>query len=167
MTVIRAARPADYAKLQEIERRAGELFREVGMPEIADAEPYGIDHLASGAALYVASDEDDEPVGYALVELVDGHAHLEQLSVVPESGRQGVGSALIDAVTEWSAARGDAEVTLTTFRDVPFNAPYYARRGFVEIAEADWTDGLRAVVAAEAAAGLDTTRRVVMTRAVQ
>jgi len=101
------------------------------------------------------------------VELVDGHAHLEQLSVVPEAGQQGIGTALIDAVVAWAGARGDVEVTLTTFRDVPFNAPLYAKRGFETVAEADWTDGVRALVAREEADGLDITTRVVMRRTVQ
>lgn len=165
--MIRAARPSDYQALQEVERRAGVLFREIGMPEIADDDPPSVDHLASGAALYVATDDADEPVGYALVELVDGHAHLEQLSVVPEAGRQGIGTALIDAVVAWASARGDAEVTLSTFRDVAFNAPLYAKRGFVEVTEADWTDDVRAFVAREEADGLDITTRVVMRRAIR
>jgi GNAT superfamily N-acetyltransferase len=165
--VIRAARPDDYAELQDIERRAGELFREIGMPEIADDDPPELDHLASGAAVYVAVDDTDAPVGYALVELVDGHAHLEQISVVPEHGGRGIGTELIDAVVDWARARGDLEVTLTTFREVAFNAPLYAKRGFAVVDEADWTDGLRALVAAEAAHGLDTSARVVMRRRVQ
>ncbi len=165
--VIRAARPSEYARLREIERRAGELFRGIGMPEIADDEPPSADHLASGAALYVATDDADQPVGYALVELVDGHAHLEQLSVVPEHGRQGIGQALLRAVEDWARARGDEEVTLTTFRDVAFNAPFYAKHGFTTLVDGDLTDGLRAVVAREAADGLDITIRVVMSRPLQ
>jgi GNAT superfamily N-acetyltransferase len=153
--------------LQDIERRAGELFRQIGMPEIADDDPPEIDHLAAAAAVYVATDDDGTPVGYALVEVVDGHAHLEQISVVPEAGGRGVGTELIEAVVDWARARGDAEVTLTTFRDVPFNAPLYAKRGFAIVDESAWTDGLRAVVAQEAAHGLDVTARVVMSRPVQ
>lgn len=165
--LIRAARPTDYAKLEDVERRAGELFRGIGMPEIADDAPIPADALAAGAALFVATDDVDEPIGYALVVLVDGEAHLEQLSVVPERGREGIGTALLDAVVEWSAARGDRAVTLTTFRDVPFNAPVYAKRGFTIVEEDDWTDGLRACVASAAAHGLDVTKRVVMARPVQ
>ena len=165
--MIRAARPHEYALLRAIERRAGELFREIGMPEIADDEPPSADHLASGAALYVATDDADQPVGYALVDLVDGHAHLEQISVVPEHGRRGIGQALVQAVADWARARGDREVTLTTFRDVAFNAPFYARHGFVVLNDEDLTEGLRTVVAKEAADGLDTTARVVMSRALQ
>lgn len=66
-----------------------------------------------------------------------------------------------------NAAPASSSDTLTTFRDVPFNAPLYARRGFAIVEEAEWTDGLRAVVASEAAHGLDVTARVVMRRAVQ
>ena len=165
--MIRAARPDDYRALQDIERRAGELFRAIGMPEIADDEPFSVDRLASGAAVFVATDDDDVPVGYALVELVDGHTHLEQISVVPEAGRQGIGTALIEAVVDWARARGDLGVTLTTFRDVPFNAPLYARRGFVVVDEPDWTDGQRAVIEQERAHGLDVTARVVMRRPLQ
>ncbi len=165
--MIRAARPHEYARLQDIERRAGEQFREIGMPGIADDEPPSADHLASGAALYVATDGEDQPVGYALVDLVDGHAHLEQLSVVPEHGRQGIGQALLQAAVDWARARGDEEITLSTFRDVAFNAPFYARHGFVTVDDGDLTDGLRALVAQEAADGLDTSSRVVMSRALQ
>lgn len=137
------------------------------MPEIADDEPPSADHLASGAALYVATDDEDQPVGYALVDLVDGHAHLEQLSVVPEHGRRGIGQALLQAVVDWARARGDEEITLSTFRDVAFNAPFYARHGFVTVDAGNLTDGLQALVAKEAADGLDITIRVVMSRALQ
>ena len=71
-----------------------------------------------------------------MVELVDGHAHLEQISVLPEHGGQGIGTQLLDAVAGWATGQGHAEVTLTTFRDVPFNAPLYAKRGYEVVPEA-------------------------------
>ena len=70
-----------------------------------------------------------------MVELVDGHAHLEQISVLPDHGGQGVGTELLDAVAGWASGQGHAEVTLTTFRDVPFNAPLYAKRGYEVVPE--------------------------------
>ena len=160
--MIRAARPSDFRKLPEIERQAGELFRDAGLPEIADHDPFDADELASAVVLFVATDEDEEPIGYAMVELVDDHAHLEQLSVLPHHGGQGIGTELLDAVAGWARGQGHPEVTLTTFRDVPFNAPLYAKRGYEVIPEADLTDALRDVVAHEAALGLDPSKRVVM-----
>jgi GNAT superfamily N-acetyltransferase len=160
--VIRAARPPDYRKLADIERRAGERFRDVGLPDIADADPYDTDELVSADALFIATDERDEPVGYAMVELVDGHAHLGQLSVVPERGGEGIGTELLDAVAGWARGQGHHEVTLTTFRDVPFNAPYYEKRGYEVVPETAWSAELRGVVEREAAMGLDPELRVVM-----
>lgn len=165
--MIRPARPEDRLALQDIERRAGERFRDIGMPEIADDEPYSDHELAAAAAILVATDAADAPVGYAVVGLVDGHAHLEQLSVLPEQGGRGIGTALLDAVAAWATGRGDAELTLTTFRNVPFNAPLYAKRGFSVVDEPDWTEGLRQLVEREERHGLDPTTRVVMRRRVQ
>ncbi len=162
--MIRTARTDDYPALQDIELRAGQRFREMGMAAIADAEPYSAAALAAAATVLVATDAAGDPVGYAMVGLVDGHGHVEQLSVLPEHGGRGIGTALLDAVAAWATARGDAEVTLTTFRDVPFNAPLYAKRGFVELADADWTMAIRDLVAEEAAHGLDPATRAVMRR---
>jgi GNAT superfamily N-acetyltransferase len=161
---IRSARADDWGALPEIEARAGERFRDLGMDDVADDEPPSIEALRSSAAVLVALDRDGLPIGYARIELVDGHAHLEQLSVLPEHGGRGVGSDLLDAVVTWASGRGDAEVTLTTFRDVAFNAPVYERRGYEIVPETEWTEGLRELVAQEAAHGLDPRTRVVMRR---
>ena len=121
--MIRRAVPDDFAALQDIERRAGERFRDVGMPDIAAHEPYSDEELAAAEVVLVATDDEGVPLGYAMVGLVDGHAHLEGLAVMPDAGRRGVGTSLLEAVADWARARGDEQVTLTTFRDVPFNAP--------------------------------------------
>ncbi len=47
---------------------------------------------------------------------------------------------------------------LTTFRDVPWNMPFYARLGFDEVAPNELTPALRAVLADEARRGLDPAR---------
>ncbi|MFZ6005439.1 MAG: GNAT family N-acetyltransferase [Actinomycetota bacterium] len=146
--------------------RAGELFRDVGMPDIAEDDPPTLAELAQAAHLLVAEEDHGQLVGYALCDIVGGQAHLEQLSVLPELGGRGIGTALIEAVVAWARERGDRAVTLTTFRDVPFNAPLYAKRGFVEVPEADWSEELRALVEEEAEHGLDPDLRVVMRRLV-
>ncbi len=162
---IRPAAPADLAALPGIEVAAGELFREIGMHVIADHPPPPIEELAAAPAIFVA-EVDGVVVGYARIELVDDQTHLEQLSVLPDHGGQGIGTALIDAACDWARERGDAAVTLTTFRDVAFNAPLYAKRGFTEVDEADWRAGQRELIAEEAAHGLDPSDRAVMRRPV-
>ncbi len=138
------------------------------MPDIAAHPPGDVEELAEAEALLVATpDEGGPPVGYAWIELLEGATYLEQLSVLPEQGRQGVGTALLEAVVDWARARGDRVVTLTTFRDVPFNGPLYAKRGFSHVPEAEWTDGEREAIDAQAAMGMDRAARTVMRRAVR
>lgn len=163
--LIRPATSADLEALPGVEVAAGALFREIGMDDIADDDPPSVAELAAAPAVLVAV-IDGVVVGYSRIELVDGQAHLEQLSVLPEHGGQGIGTALLDGVCDWARARGDRAVTLTTFREVAFNAPLYEKRGFAEVPEADWSPGMRDLIADEAAHGLDPTQRVVMRRPV-
>lgn len=164
---VRTASPADLSAIQWIELAAGALFSEVGMVDIAEHPPPSLDELAGyqrDGRVWVAADADGDPVAFVLVNVIDGAAHVEQVSVRPDHARRGIGRMLLDHVESWAAARGLAALTLTTFRQVPWNAPYYARCGFVEVD--DLTPGLVAKLAAEAAIGLDPADRVAMRRPV-
>ena len=106
---------------------------------------------------------DDVPVGFALVELLPGGLpHLEEMGVHPRHGRRGVGAALVRAVCEWASRCVHDELTLTTFREVPWNLPFYARLGFEEVPRAELRPELSEIVRGEAARGLDPRRRAVM-----
>lgn len=105
----------------------------------------------------------DAPVGFALVEmLADDLPHLDEVDVEPSHGRRGLGTALVQAVCEWATASGFSMLTLTTFRAVPWNLPFYARLGFVEIPRDLLRPELAAVVSDEAARGLAPETRAVM-----
>lgn len=163
--VLRPAAPSDAAALQEIERLAGERFREVGMPEVADDEPPSSDALAGYATAgraWVALDGAGTPIGFVLVDVVDGNAHVEQVSVRPDHQGAGIGRALLDRVRTWASGAGMRAVTLTTFTDVPWNAPLYRHLGFRDLDEAELGAELAAVRDAETAHGLDPTRRTCM-----
>ncbi len=140
------------------------------MAAVAEHEPPGVEELAvfqrDGRA-WVATDAADRPVGYVLVAVVDGNAHVEQVSVHPDHARQGLGRALLEMVARWGEQRGLAALTLTTFVDVPWNGPYYERLGFRALAESEETEGLRRIRAHEADLGLDRWPRVVMRRALR
>jgi GNAT superfamily N-acetyltransferase len=150
--MIRSVNADDLPILPEIERSAGRGFADIGMPEIADDEPLSLAELRAyvgRAWVYV----DGEPVGYVLVDIVDGNAHIEQVSVRTEYARRGIGRALIDHVAEWARACGYPALTLTSFVDVPWNVPYYERLGFVRVT--DIGPELHAIRVREAAHGLD------------
>jgi GNAT superfamily N-acetyltransferase len=105
---------------------------------------------------------DEVPVGFAHATIVDGEAFVFEVDVHPAHARRGVGTRLMRAVESWARAKGFAGVALTTFRHLPWNAPFYARLGYQEIADPDLTDGLRKQLAQEALNGLDPTKRVAM-----
>lgn len=162
---IRLATPAELPALQDIERAAGAPFRDLGMPEIADDEPPALDQLERyrrAGRCWVAADQRDRPVAYLLAEPVDGALHIEQVSVHPSVARQGIGRALLTHAAGRAREEGLTSLTLTTFAEVPWNAPYYARLGFRPLAGADLTPGLREIRAAEAAHVLDLWPRVCM-----
>ncbi|MDV8003400.1 MULTISPECIES: GNAT family N-acetyltransferase [unclassified Rhodococcus (in: high G+C Gram-positive bacteria)] len=165
--MIRSAISTDLPALQQIEIAAGEPFRDIGMDAIADDPPPTLDELNDFLAaehIWVQTDANDVPVAYALVEIVDGGAHIEQVSVHPDHARKGLGAQLIDAVTEWAADHHHDLVTLTTFVDVPWNAPYYERLGFVRLADNTLSPGLIRIRTDEQSSGLDAWPRVTMSR---
>lgn len=156
--LIRLAQPAELPYLQEIEIASGEPFREVGMPEIADDDPMSLESLAEHE-VWVAVGEQGVPLAFIAVGDVDGATHIHQMSVHPSHARQGIGAALIEHVT-----RAERAVTLTTFRDVPWNAPYYERLGFRTVPEdlLGTSPGLAGIMREEASRGLDPATRVAM-----
>jgi GNAT superfamily N-acetyltransferase len=163
---VRLASPADLPLIPEIERRAGELFRTVGMDAVADDGDPSVDELMAPqqlGRLWVA-EESGEIVGYLRLEMVDDAAHIEQVSVLPAFGRRGIGRQLIEAADAWAAARSMRALSLTTFTDVPWNGPYYRRLGFRELRPSEMGPALRRIRAHEAARGLDRWPRTAMRR---
>ena len=78
----------------------------------------------------------------------------------------GLGRQLIETASAWAQGRRLTALTLTTFAEVPWNAPYYARLGFHVVPQEDLTAGMRGIRDREAARGLDAWPRVSMSRAV-
>jgi GNAT superfamily N-acetyltransferase len=164
---IRAPRVTELPTLQAIERAAGLMFCDIGMPEIAQYDPWPLPVMAArrdAGRIWVVADDSDEPVAYLIADLVDGCLQIEQVTVHPGSARRGLGRALLDHAANRAAAEGLPALTLTTFAHVPWNAPYYARCRFRLLDDAEITPGLRAIREREAAMGLDRWPRVCMRR---
>ncbi|MDP1554166.1 MAG: GNAT family N-acetyltransferase, partial [Hyphomonas sp.] len=85
------------------------------------------------------------------------------VSVHPEHGRRGLGAALIRRVFQDAADRGLKTVTLSTFRDLPWNAPFYRTLGFRELKRRQLTDWMLDIEARQAAV-MDVTKRCFMVR---
>ena len=162
MISIREAEKLDLTFLPAIEAAADSLLTYLnGMP-LPVSLPAGASRseLAASLKLLVAG----RPcIGFARLEELDGGAHLEQLAVLPAHAGRGTGRALVEASKDWARHAGYPWITLTTFADVPFNAPFYATCGFETVREP--SPALLAIRNHEAAIGLDQVGRRVPMRA--
>jgi predicted N-acetyltransferase YhbS len=93
---------------------------------------------------------------------VDNTLYLQQIDVEPEHGRRGIGTALVKTVCDWAKQQGYGIVSLSTFRDLPWNAPFYSKLGFRALDEADLTTGFQQIRLKEFEAGLPIVDRVIM-----
>ena len=163
---ITEARPTDVPLLAAVERNAARLL--IGhAPGTVLAETTSLEDLESARRrghLWVAL-ADDRPVGFAHALLLEpGAMHLEEVDVDPEHGRRGLGRRLVEAICASARAAGYSCVTLTTFRDVPWNMPFYVQLGFEVIPPNEVRPALQAVLQDESRRGLDPSRRVAMRR---
>jgi GNAT superfamily N-acetyltransferase len=150
--------------LPAIERSAANAFRGSSQAAVADdrvtpARWYR--PLVPRGLIWVAV-EDDRPFGFARTEPFEDALHLWELAVRLAAQRQGAGRALVMAVAADARARSLPAVTLTTFRDIPWNGPFYARLGFVEVPFAEANRRLAGLRAHEATLGLDVANRCAM-----
>lgn len=149
---------ADHAALlAAIEIAAAGIFPPGSIPDHIRSDSTPIETLLEAVQdglLWVALAGEGKPVGYALVQLIEDAALLAQMDVHPEHMRKGIGSALIGQVVEHLRLLKKTTLYLTTFVHVPWNAPFYARQGFVAINNADVPPFLKAILEEERRYGL-------------
>jgi len=164
---VRSGRREDIPGVRAIEWASGQRFREYGLPHIADDEPEASELLAAfidDGRAWVVADADDDPIGFVLVEVLDGCAHIEQVSVLPDHQGKGHGRALVERATRWARAAGLPGVTLTTYDHIPWNRPLYEHLGFRVLADPEIGRELRQRQEDEAGRGIGPDRRVAMRR---
>jgi GNAT superfamily N-acetyltransferase len=164
---VRLARHDDLSALPDIERAANALFADYRLAEQLSDLLTPIESLREGVKtdrLWVAADESDQPVGFALASIVGDNAHLDELDVHPAHGRHGLGAALVEEVCAWARASGYRAITLTTLRHITWNAPWYQKLGFRVLEENELSPALRDLLQEEIQRGLPTDQRVAMRR---
>ncbi len=161
---IRPARRDEMAAMQALEHDAAQAFRAVGYDFCADGPVRTDEELERGfreGAVLIA-EADGEAAGFILLWPVDGHGHITEVSVAERFQKRGIGRALIEAGEAWAREQGFDAVTLTTFRDVPWNGPFYDRLGYAEFAPGAGETELAAVQAEEAGSGYAEKPRIAM-----
>lgn len=165
----RPAVPDDVASIRYVESEAAQRFVSVGLTGIAAARPMDAPFVLKKvrAAEVIVAECDGACVGFVMFALLRARIYVEALDVLPEHAGRRIGAALLDRVDARARERGVAQIELSTFRDVPWNAPYYARLGFSVLEDRELDAPLKRIRALRIARGVDETRRVFMRRAVK
>ena len=159
-------------ELPALEVDAAQAFREVGLDAIADEalaaeddsddDGYYAHALRLGRLWVAVDDRDGHLVGFTAAEELDGEAYVAEISVRAAHARRGLGRRLMTALIDWARQQGYREATLTTFRDIPFNGPFYRNLGFREIEPGADRPELAAARQAEKDAGVEIKPRIAM-----
>ncbi len=157
---LRPARVDDISTLQSVERDADARSGGEG-----DVIPDDDARRAVDAGKITVAEVDGAVVGWVYLGAIAGEPCIGQISVTIAHGRRGIGTALLTHAITQARARGASSVVLNTERERPWNAPWYARHGFVVVPEEQWSPALRAVAEAQRAGGLDWSTRVHMRKA--
>lgn len=164
--VIRPALAADIPALGAVERSAAAAFLAApGLEWIAASEPTPAGFLQGCQEkdrLWVADGEHGQLSGFLAAQAMGRHIFIVELSVALASQRRGIGTRLMAAVEAHARQCGAEALTLTTYRGLAWNAPYYRRLGYAEVAPAELGEAYVAKVAYEATCGHDPALRCVM-----
>jgi predicted N-acetyltransferase YhbS len=163
--IIRSARAEELTLLAHIEQSAAGLFLDTPYSFLVNAELLSLDFVRQrfqAGQVWVAVDQHDSVVGYAITGEVDDTIYLQQIDVDPEHGQRGLGYALVNTVCTWAQLHGYRVISLSTFRDIPWNAPFYSKLGFRILDESELTIGFQQIRLQELQAGLPISERVIM-----
>ena len=165
---VRLAEPKDAPHLPTVEHSAAQVFLQLpSLSWIANdsvqTEERHLDLIEHGAA-WVAVTPEDIPIGFLNGKLTeqDRNLHIHEISVQSNYQGQGIGRKIMKAAREWAESRGCLSITLTTFRDVPWNEGFYKSLGFATLKSSELTMSLNAIMKEEVDAGLPIERRCAM-----
>lgn len=162
---LRLARPEDADAMPAIERAAAQLFLTRGGLEHLDPQdiwsPEQLGRLIRRGHSLVAH-VNERLAGFLVSEPFRRELHIWEMHVHPDFQQRGIGAGLLRACQIDARNSGFRALTLTTFRDLPWNAPFYARLGFEEVTALDAHPRLAGELANDADRGLPPERRCAM-----
>lgn len=151
--------------MSAVERASATHFRDVGLEEVMASVTTPRAQLARGAEdgrLLVATEPAGAVVGFALLSVLDGDVHLDELAVLPAHARRGLGRALVEGALAVAVREGRPRMTLTTLTLVPWTTRLYAPFGFRALAGHEIGRELRAACGLESEGPPPDDGRVVL-----
>lgn len=164
---IRLARREDALAFREVEEDAADLLREA--PELSDlvlppSESVKFYRDLIGRGRCLCAEPDGQVVGIAAAGPIRRVLHLYELSVRRSHQARGIGGRLLEALAIDARNGGFAAITLHTFREIAWNAPFYVRHGFEVLEEFAGREHLLKSLQHAEAGGLPMERRCAMIR---
>jgi GNAT superfamily N-acetyltransferase len=162
---IRSPQIEELALLPPIEQAAAARFQDTPYAFLVDANPLPLEFIQQrfqAGQVWVAVDQEDTVIGYAVTREVDRTLYLQEIDVAPSHGQRGIGTALIDHIRAWAKPSGYSVMSLSTFRDIPWNAPFYSKLGFRILDESELTEAFQQIRRQEHEGGLPIAQRVIM-----
>lgn len=162
---LRLARPEDAELMPAVERSASVLFSDD--PDLAELDltegrsPEQFQRLIHKGHCLV-SHVGEDLAGFLVTEPFGRELHIWEMDVDPRFQKRGIGAGLVRASQIDARVSSFKALTLTTFRDIPWNAPFYARMGFQEVTALDAHPRLAGELANEVDDGLPAERRCAM-----
>lgn len=162
---IRLAHPSDAASFHAVEEDASVLLAEhpslagIPLPPSLSVEAYG---AMIEARQCLAATSGEQVIGIAAARRYGRELHLHELSVARAFQGQRIGTTLLGALKIDARNSGLRAITLHTFREIPWNAPFYARQGFVIVDDLDAHPRLAQGLQAALDAGLPRDMRCAM-----
>lgn len=162
---LRLARAEDAAAMPAIERAAANSF--ATEPALAGLDLARTRSRQDFARLIrrghcLTAHVGEAIAGFLVAEPFRRELHIWEMDVAPPFQQRGIGAGLVRAAQIDARNTGFRALTLTTFRDVAWNAPFYARLGFKEVTAIDAHPRLAGELANEVDDGLPTERRCAM-----
>ncbi len=163
--VVSAAGYDHIAAIPGIELAAASLFAEADLPlclRFKTTAKEDLNYALENRRLWVAVGADEKVVGFAVADIIDGEAHLSEVDVMPEFGRLGIGTRLVQITVDWARELKFNSLSLVTYRHLPWNAPFYEKLCFDYVDAANYGPELAELFEFEKQAGIDTSKRVAM-----
>ena len=173
---IRHATCSDIPDIQAIERSASHLFQQSPYPELSAFSPISVETYQTAfccdhpilIAEYCQRDQSNneqkalKKAGFAYGLPWGDGLHLQEISVHADFQRLGIGKTLLSAFILVAKHRSSNFISLTTYSDIAWNAPFYQSFGFQTLARQSIPKHLETVLQREIDQGANAATRIAM-----
>ena len=134
ITNFRAADKSDAEALSAIEENASIVFKQLGgayaQIDLSALSPSFYEEAIAQNQIIWLVELRGEPVGFLRAKPIDDLLYCAELSVLKHHHGKGLGEKLINHFWQFAKNEGFAGIAGITFKNVPWNGPYYLRQGF-------------------------------------